>query len=144
MKYTAKFPAMKVNRVGMFHWKTANENGTGQLVKDDGTGIFFKVLNIPPTNVAVHPFDFPNIAMVDECLATAVEPEGKTVIELDREPVALRMTGIVALAMPAKITVTLADGEVWIGHGVFPDCPIVGGVAQPVVVEFMLTKGGSL
>ena len=134
------WPAMKVTRKGLLHWLTADEKATGQLTFDDSTGVSFRSIDLPPMLVTVHPFQFPDIATVAPCTATGVEVEGTLVIELDAEAVNFENGGIVAKSMPATATYTAADGSMWSGPGVFPDCPLVSGVAQPVTASFVLEK----
>jgi|SRR5580692_3347070 hypothetical protein len=146
------WPAMAVHPVKLLkQWLTADEVASGVLTLDDGSSVSFQAIDLPPTPVAVHRgaalailFGAGEIATVAPCTASG----GGVTVSLDAEPVVVENGAIVAKAMPATAKAQLPDGRVFTsvgvpqpdGYGGFPDCPLVGGVAQPVVAKFKMMQ----
>lgn len=150
------WPAMTVHPVRLLReWLTADEIASGQLTFSDGTGIAFNSIDLPPTPVAVHRgavlamlFGRGEVATVAGCIAWGDEPEASIKIYLEAESVVMEMGKMIAKAVPATARIVLTNGDVWDskdvpqpdGYGMFPDCPVNNGVAQPVEAKFVLAK----
>lgn len=153
-----KWPAMKVHPVHLRRdWITDDEIATGHLSFGDGTGIQFKKIDLLPTPIMIHKGAIftlikgsGEIGIVAECAARAIESEGLLEIMLDAEPVVLERRQIIAKAMKAYARVILSNGQIWTsggveqpeGYGMFPDCPVIGNVAQSLEAKFILQKKG--
>lgn len=149
---TTNWPAMKVHPVRLRkEWLTADEVASGTLTGD--VVAEFPTIDLPPTYVTIHRgavlailFGDGDVGTVDAC--TAKSPDGALVIALDPEPVVMTGGQMVAKAMPATAKVFLPDSGWWSsvgveqpdGYGVFPDCPLVNGVASQVVAKFVLER----
>ncbi len=122
-------PPMPVNVVNFRLRRTAAEPMTATIDFYGGEGLLIQNVVIPPTDVhrkgLLH-------WEVDPCVG---EGEGIKV-ELPAEPVLfdLHSFSMVAQAITAKVTLTLADGSVGVGTVLFPDCKtdLLTGIAEAV------------
>jgi hypothetical protein len=144
---TTYWPAMKINPEKLLRlWMTEDEVATGHLDFGDGTGIDFHSIDLPPTSVIVsrgvlRAFLTGNgpVATVATCVAQGSEPEAKVSILLSPEPVVMEDSKLIAKSMSADVIVVFGS-DVYLCTGSFPDCPVEGGVAQPLTVVFDLVK----
>ncbi len=131
-------PPMPVSVVNLRLRRTAAEPMTATIDFEDHTGLLIQNVVIPPTDVhrkgLLH-------WEVDACVGIGGFVNNGVIgdyitVELPAEPVLfdLHSFSMVAQAITAKVTLTLADGSVGVGTVLFPDCKtdLLTGIAEAV------------
>jgi len=134
---------MAIHRVSWREKLTDFGVAKGTLVLDDGTTIVFPRIVIPKTPVRlIH-----GVWVVNACMGFGDGDQGSKIsVSLPPEPCGLSLEtgGIAALSVPYTCEVTLADGRVFKGDLIPPDCALhllplyaeeldMEGVPEPVV-----------
>ena len=135
-------PPMPVSAVNLKLRRTAAEPMTATIDFADGTVLIIQNVIIPPTDVhrksILH-------WQVDACVGEGKDLLGNRIeVHLPIEPVLFDLAtfSMIAKAITAPVTLTLANGQVATGSVVFPDCHtnIMTGVAEAITavgrVEF--------
>ncbi len=130
-------PAMLVRPLNRKLRRTAAEPMVATITFEDGSTLVIDPVTIPETDV--HRLGLLHW-QVDACSGMGTDDKGNSlVVNLPVEPVlfSLQDFAMVAQAIPATVTLTLDNGDVWSGEVVFPDCAsnLITGVAESVTAE---------